>query len=75
MHLSEQSLACINAKLLLCRGLVVVGNSHTLRSDANWARWLDWVQQHGAEYDADELLSRGDELISQMNHEVTASLI
>ena len=54
-------------ELLLCRGLVVVGNPQTLRSDARWAQWLDWVERHGAEYNADELLSRGDELVSQMN--------
>eukprot|EP00891_Asterochloris_glomerata_P008396 jgi/Astpho2/8396/e_gw1.00122.165.1_t len=44
------------------RGLIVVGNRHALRSDAKWAQWLEWVQRHGAEYDTDELLSKGDEL-------------
>ena len=52
-------------ELLLCRGLVVVGNPQTLRSDARWAQWLDWVERHGAELSPDELLHRGDELIAQ----------
>ena len=29
------------------RGLVVVGDSRTLRHDPTWASWLDWVGERG----------------------------
>merc|ERR1719356_2045 len=29
------------------RGLIVVGDTATLRGDATWARWLDWAQELG----------------------------
>ena len=27
------------------RGLIVVGDDRTLRNDATWASWLDWVSE------------------------------
>ena len=31
------------------RGLVVVGNKHTLMSEPHWKMWLEWVTQRGLE--------------------------
>jgi len=31
------------------RGLIVVGSAATLHRDTNWAAWLAWVQQGGAQ--------------------------
>merc|ERR1712217_459214 len=27
------------------RGIIVIGNAQTLRSDPIWARWIDWAKQ------------------------------
>eukprot|EP00930_Biecheleria_cincta_P034433 TRINITY_DN23803_c0_g1_i1.p1 TRINITY_DN23803_c0_g1~~TRINITY_DN23803_c0_g1_i1.p1 ORF type:complete len:802 (-),score=143.35 TRINITY_DN23803_c0_g1_i1:84-2489(-) len=29
------------------RGLIIVGNTDTLRADTNWASWLDWADESG----------------------------
>ncbi len=31
------------------RGLIVIGNSRTLRNDSNWESWCDWVSERGLE--------------------------
>merc|ERR1712188_223388 len=29
------------------RGLIVIGNTDTLRSDPTWGKWLDWADEQG----------------------------
>merc|ERR1719247_844413 len=29
------------------RGLIVIGNTDTLRSDPTWGSWLDWADEQG----------------------------
>jgi len=34
------------------RGLIVLGNVSTLRTDSSWASWIEWAQENGFEVDS-----------------------
>jgi hypothetical protein len=49
------------------RGLIVIGDSTTLKSDANWNKWLQWVESKQLKASSFVIPDRDPEKIAKAN--------